>query len=486
MKRLLLLLLTLALLISGAVCLSRADEQEYSSGGYQYVINEDGSVTITGYTGSGTELVMPMELDGRQVTDIGDRAFFGSGLVSLVLPESLLVIGDSAFAGCRNLTSLNLPESLSIIGMYAFRGSDRLEVKVFRGSYAAVWAYAAGLNIRYLEDGASQSAVYFNDYPPPSPAEPVDWYVADEKQAALFDDEVASITSSGWGNLVDFACVGESTVHRAFFEGEFCIASWTPEGWEMVMIGEDNPNGFLPLEDGIVRLDSDEGWLLSTWDASAYYDPDPDEGPPEDTGYGWRSTPLPIDAADMVFFADSKYIYYFTSSNDVGRMDREGKGREILGSVSGPVIAMMPGNKVLLANFSLNQLLLWDGKSETVFYSPQEPILSAFSFGRTVWVRHDGWFGTVENGTVTFGLTGSYEVLAGSQDQLVLLVLPEEEADSFDVMLFNEPYRAYTLMGRIAYSDIAHIEIRKDKVIVWGDMDSLIFELPAPERWLPY
>ncbi len=419
---------------------------------------------------------------------IGDNAFsLCYDLDSVTLPEGLETVGEYAFNGCFNLVSLTLPKSLSFIGEAAFHTSDELIVQAFRGSFAAEWAYAEGLTIRYLKGRDPDYRIRFDDFSwPPSPAEPVEGPTPGGPEAALFGEGVASITSSGWGNLVDFAYVGESTVHRAFFEGEYCIASWTPEGTEMVMVGNDNPNGFLTLEDAIVCLDSDAGWVISRWDASAYYHPDPDEGPPEDTGYGWRDTPLSLDPAYTAFFADSEHIYYFTDSYTVGRISRDGQASEVLGTVSGPVLAMLPGRKVLLANFDLNQLRLWDGQKETVLYGPQETILSAFSFGRTVWVQHEGWFGPVENGMVAFRLNGRYEVMAGSQDQLVLLVLPDEDAVTFDVMIFNEPYRAYALMGRIAYSDIAHIEMRTDRVIVWGDWDSLTFELPAPERWMPF
>ena len=66
-------------------------EREYLSGyvqGFEYLI-ENETVTITGYTGSETELNIPAEIEGLTVTAIGEYAFLmNSDITSVVLPDS--------------------------------------------------------------------------------------------------------------------------------------------------------------------------------------------------------------------------------------------------------------------------------------------------------------------------------------------------------------------------------------------------------------
>ena len=51
---------------------------------------------------------------------IGDYAFYGCYLESIILPESVTSIGSSAFYSCDNLTSINIPDGVLKIGERAF------------------------------------------------------------------------------------------------------------------------------------------------------------------------------------------------------------------------------------------------------------------------------------------------------------------------------------------------------------------------------
>ena len=44
-----------------------------------------------------TTLVIPSEINGARVIAISDGAFFGRGLISVVIPDSVITIGNSAF-----------------------------------------------------------------------------------------------------------------------------------------------------------------------------------------------------------------------------------------------------------------------------------------------------------------------------------------------------------------------------------------------------
>ena len=84
-----------------------ADEMQYSVGNstYSYVIEDDGTVTLTRYSGTDTDIVIPQSIDGKMVTSIGWSAFSDcSGLTSISIPEGVTSIGEDAFSLCDNLT----------------------------------------------------------------------------------------------------------------------------------------------------------------------------------------------------------------------------------------------------------------------------------------------------------------------------------------------------------------------------------------------
>ena len=54
------------------------------------------------------------------VAGIGKNAFFGTGLISITIPESVTSIGENAFAGCHNLEKIKLPDGLIAIEQGTF------------------------------------------------------------------------------------------------------------------------------------------------------------------------------------------------------------------------------------------------------------------------------------------------------------------------------------------------------------------------------
>ena len=89
---------------------------------YIYTI-ENGEVTITGYTGTDTELEIPATIAGLPVTAIGGNAFEKQNTItSVVLPDTLTKIYDEAFRDCTHLQSINLPAGLTMLDDSAFYG----------------------------------------------------------------------------------------------------------------------------------------------------------------------------------------------------------------------------------------------------------------------------------------------------------------------------------------------------------------------------
>ncbi len=83
---------------------------------FNYTTN-NGTVTITGYTGSGGSVSIPATINDLPVISIGDDAFYLCfSLTSVTIPDSVTSIGVSPFYGCSGLTNITVPGGLTSIG----------------------------------------------------------------------------------------------------------------------------------------------------------------------------------------------------------------------------------------------------------------------------------------------------------------------------------------------------------------------------------
>ena len=118
--------IVLCVLLCGGVGMTAQAEEEKTYDGFSYVENGD-EITITGYTGDKTELVIPGEIDGKKVTSIGGWAFMDCrGLTSITIPDSVTSVDKYAFWNCSGLTSITIPDSVTSIGDFAFEGCSGL------------------------------------------------------------------------------------------------------------------------------------------------------------------------------------------------------------------------------------------------------------------------------------------------------------------------------------------------------------------------
>ncbi len=123
-----------------------------NSSRFKYTINATGTAyLVTGYSGTGTNVVVPdyfkgkpvrninrdvfknhTEIQritiGKNVTYIGQYAFYGcTGLTALTIPDGVKTIYDYAFYGCAEIKELNLGSGLEDIGSLAFYNCEKLE-----------------------------------------------------------------------------------------------------------------------------------------------------------------------------------------------------------------------------------------------------------------------------------------------------------------------------------------------------------------------
>ena len=90
--------------------------------GYNYILGVDGKATITSCEGHPNDIMfIPNELDGHPVSTIGDCAFKDmTGIYSVEIANGITSIEGSAFLKCSDLKEIVLPDSLLSIGDYAF------------------------------------------------------------------------------------------------------------------------------------------------------------------------------------------------------------------------------------------------------------------------------------------------------------------------------------------------------------------------------
>ena len=101
-----------------------------TSGDFEYEILYDGTVEITDYNGSATNLTIPSTIDGKQVTSIGNGCFdLCYSLASIEIPEGITKIGIGAFFCCSNLKTIIIPKSVTNIAKEAFAYTEWLQKK---------------------------------------------------------------------------------------------------------------------------------------------------------------------------------------------------------------------------------------------------------------------------------------------------------------------------------------------------------------------
>ena len=105
--------------LQACVLITHADSF-FEYGDFRFSVNRDDTLSLAGYHGSETTLMLPDRVDDRIVTGIYRSAFQNTDVVSVSITEGYSVIGMSAFEGCASLRTVEFPSTLKSIGMMAF------------------------------------------------------------------------------------------------------------------------------------------------------------------------------------------------------------------------------------------------------------------------------------------------------------------------------------------------------------------------------
>ena len=119
---------------------------------WSYKKTADGTLTITNYKGSATEVTVPEKIGKSVVTGIGKGAFTGEEnqyrdtmnrgatkeqirqhkkITKIVLPDTIQLIGAGAFQGMEELREINIPAGVKEIGGIAFSDCCMLKKMLF-------------------------------------------------------------------------------------------------------------------------------------------------------------------------------------------------------------------------------------------------------------------------------------------------------------------------------------------------------------------
>lgn len=175
MKKLICTILVVVVLLSAisfAACNNNdVVTKESPDGVWNYVENDDGTITLYSINKFSENMVVPAEIDGKTVSALGEKLFviiddgskkkadkgvyrentvlktveflaqikelppmsfyFCSALENVLLPATLESVGSFAFFNCTSLKQISFPENMVKIGDYAFRQCLALEQVIF-------------------------------------------------------------------------------------------------------------------------------------------------------------------------------------------------------------------------------------------------------------------------------------------------------------------------------------------------------------------
>ena len=130
MKKILDLILVFIIIISASfINISKVGAESICNpSDYEYQEIDNDNIEITKYNGNDTDIIIPSEIYGKKVVNLGSGAFRDcNNLKNVVILNGLTNIGGWAFERCTNLVSITIPNSVIEIEGAAFMDCSSLE-----------------------------------------------------------------------------------------------------------------------------------------------------------------------------------------------------------------------------------------------------------------------------------------------------------------------------------------------------------------------
>lgn len=202
----------------------------------------NGEVYITKCSSSAVEVIIPDEINGMPVVEIGNYAFSDcallenivipdsvtiiasyafqncTSLTSVVLPDSVTRIGNSAFYGCDGLTSIVIPDGVKIIGNYAFEGCASLTNVIIGSNVESIGNYAFANCDRITSITIPERVTTVGDYA---------FYGCASLRSIIIPDNVVFIGLGTFGSC-DILTI-------------YCEAESKPDGWNVNWNSSNRP-----------------------------------------------------------------------------------------------------------------------------------------------------------------------------------------------------------------------------------------------------
>ncbi len=136
MKKSFFIVLSLILLVfcfSIPVHADETDTTKYSAGNFYYHVHE-GYVSVCGYVGDDTEIIIPSNIAGSPVSEIESKAFDGCNTIeTITIPETVDTLYDDSFSGMTSLkkvicntinVNINVGDGIEVEYTSVLQGND--------------------------------------------------------------------------------------------------------------------------------------------------------------------------------------------------------------------------------------------------------------------------------------------------------------------------------------------------------------------------
>jgi len=190
---------------------------------FAYTSNTSG-VTITNYTGSSKDVVIPQTITvagvPKPVISIGEKAFWNKALTSVVMPDTVTYVGTQSFQS-NKLTTIKISKAMKTIGFAAFNANLLTEVSI-PDSVTTIESAAFGQNkiatLKLSKNLTSIGGTAFADNLITSVVLPSG--VKTLESQVFYNNRFASVTiPSGVTSIAGGAFTSNVAVMNVYFEG---------------------------------------------------------------------------------------------------------------------------------------------------------------------------------------------------------------------------------------------------------------------------